>query len=145
VGGYCEDPLRKKSALLAQTLRVRPERYFACGADEVLPPVIDYHCMRACLRMGLIDVLDAELRQSLEDRRVVSEKDEWAVRSVAYRVVEQLSEGSSLSTGTVSTYLFLSRGFCPEMTEPDCASCSVDPVCAHRTKLFQPVLRTDFY
>ena len=53
VGGYREDPLRKKSALLAETLKDRPERFFKFGANESLPPVIDYHLMRSCLRMVL--------------------------------------------------------------------------------------------
>jgi hypothetical protein len=145
VGGYREDPLRKKSSLLAMTLRERPERYFEFGVNESLPPVIDYHLMRSCLRMGLINVVDEELRQSLEDRKLVSEKDEWAVRYAAYRAVEQLPKLSGRSQGTVTSYLFFSRKRCPEMTEPDCSSCSADPVCAHRKELFQPVIRTDYY
>ena len=145
VGGYCEDPLRKKSLLLAFTLKDRPERYFEFGANESLPPVMDYHLMRSCLRMGLIDVVDGELRQLLEDRKLVSEKDEWAVRYAAYRAVEQLPKLSGRSQGTVGSYLFFSRKWCPEMTEPDCSSCSADPVCTHRKELFQPVIRTDYY
>jgi hypothetical protein len=31
------------------------------------------------------------------------------------------------------------------MTEPECWHCEVDPVCAHRKELFQPVIRTTFY
>jgi hypothetical protein len=145
VGGYREDPLRKKSALLAQILKDRPERYFDFGANETLPPVMDYHLMRSCLRMGLIDVVDEKLRRSLEERRVVSEQDEWAVRYAAYRAVEMLPELSGRPMAAVGHYLFLSRRRCPEMTEPDCASCSADPVCAHHKELFQPVIRTDYY
>jgi hypothetical protein len=145
VGGYREDPLRKKSSLLVEILKDRPERYFEFGANESLPPVMDYHLMRSCLRMGLIDVLDAELRQALEDRRLVSEKDEWAVRYAAYCAVEELPKLSGRSMETVGSYLFFSRKRCPEMTEPDCLSCNADPVCAHRKQLFQPVIRTDYY
>jgi hypothetical protein len=145
VGGYREDPLRKKSLLLATELKVRPEGYFQFGANEELLPVIDYHLMRACLRMGLIDVVDAELRQTLEDRKLVSEKDEWAVRYAAYRAIEQLPKLSGRSMEMVDSYLFFSRKRCPEMIEPDCAACSADPVCAHRKELFQPVIRTDYY
>jgi hypothetical protein len=145
VGGYREDPLRKKSLLLAHILNVRPERYFKFGEVESLPPVMDYHLMRSCLRMGMIDVLDEKLRQSLEERRLVSEQDEWAVRYTSYRAVEGLPNLSGRSMATVGSYLFDSRRFCPEMTEPDCAACNADPVCAHRKELFQPVLRTDYY
>jgi hypothetical protein len=31
------------------------------------------------------------------------------------------------------------------MSRPECAQCPLDPVCAHRTGLFQPVHRTTFY
>jgi hypothetical protein len=37
------------------------------------------------------------------------------------------------------------RRRCPEMTEPECMACPLDPVCAHRMEYFQPVLRTTFY
>ncbi len=37
VGGYKEDPLRKKSALLAMILRERPERWLPAEGDEDLP------------------------------------------------------------------------------------------------------------
>jgi hypothetical protein len=31
-----------------------------------------------------------------------------------------------------------------EVSEPQCQLCVVDPVCAHRKELFQPVIRTIF-
>ncbi len=145
VDGYREDSLRKKSALLAMILNNRPEKYFEFGEKEFLPPIIDYHCMRSCLRMGLIDVVDEELRSKLENRVLVSENNEWAVRYAAYRAVEQLPKLSGRSMATVDEYFFFSRRRCPEITEPECSSCSADPVCARRKELFQPVIRTDFY
>lgn len=145
VGGYREDPLRKKSALLAMILNNRPEKYFKFGENEFLPPIIDYHCMRSNLRMGLIDVVDNNLRNNLENRALVSENDEWAVRYAAYRAVDQLPILSGRSMATVDEYFFFSRKRCPEMTVPECSVCSADPVCAHRKELFQPVIRTDFY
>jgi hypothetical protein len=45
----------------------------------------------------------------------------------------------------VDWFFFNARRRCPEMTEPECAHCAVDPACAHRKALFQPVLRTTFY
>lgn len=145
VGGYKEDPLRKKNSLLAMILNNRPEQFLVFGENESLPPIIDYHCMRSNLRMGLIDVVDVDLKKKLTDRKVVDAKDEWAVRSAAYQAVEKLTEISGRSMATVDQYFFFSRKRCPEMTEPDCTSCSADPVCAHRKELFQPVFRTDHY
>ena len=76
VGGYREDPLRKKSALLAMILNNRPEKYFEFGKMESLPPIVDYHCMRSNLRMGMLDVRDEILREKLERRELVSASEE---------------------------------------------------------------------
>jgi sugar/nucleoside kinase (ribokinase family) len=144
VGGYKEDPLRKKSALLAIMLRQRPETFLVDRGDDA-PPIVDYHVMRACLRIGLLDVVDDDLRGQLERRVLLSTNDEWAVRSAAYRAVEQLLEKSGKSLGAVDWFLFQARQRCPEMSEPDCTACVVDPICQHRKTLFQPVIRTSFY
>jgi sugar/nucleoside kinase (ribokinase family) len=146
IGGYKEDPLRKKTGLLAMILNQRPEAFLAFGPNEQVAPVIDYHLLRSCLRMGLIDVVDGALRKNLVDRRVLAPADEWAVRSAAYVAIEQVAAHSGKSAGAVDGWFFSNaRRRCPEMTEPLCARCPVDPVCAHRKELFQPVLRTTFY
>jgi hypothetical protein len=146
VGGYKEDPLRKKSLLLAMILNDRPERFLPLRDDEPLAPVIDYHLLRSCLRLGLIDVLDGRLEGKLHYRQIVTPAEEWAVRYATYRAMEQLVALSGKSTGAVDQWLFNNaRKRCPEMTEPECESCALDPVCAHGKAFFQPVLRTTFY
>jgi hypothetical protein len=145
IGGYKEDPLRKKSSLLALILNDRPEHFLPLRSDEELAPIIDYHLMRSCLRVGLIDVIDEELKNKLLNRQVVSPAEEWAVRYPAYQAIEQVIDLSGKSSSAVDRYFFGARKRCPEMSEPDCGSCQLDPVCAHRKELFQPVLRTSFY
>lgn len=145
IGGYKEDALRKKSALLALILHSRPERFLPIRNGKALAPIVDYHLMRSCLRVGLIDVTDGELSNSLINRQILLPADEWAVRYGAYRALEQLEVLSGKSPGTVNAYLFGARKRCPEMSEPECQLCELDPVCAHRKELFQPVLRTTFY
>jgi sugar/nucleoside kinase (ribokinase family) len=145
IGGYKEDPLRKKSGLLALILNQRPETFLPLRNDEQVAPVIDYHAMRSCLRVGLIDVIDEELKNRLLNRQIVSPAEEWAVRYPAYRAIEQIVALSGKSTGAVNGFFFGARKRCPEMSEPECRFCEVDPVCAHRKELFQPVLRTSFY
>jgi sugar/nucleoside kinase (ribokinase family) len=146
VGGYKEDPLRKKSLLLAMGLHDRPERFLPLRDDERLAPIMDYHNMRSCLRIGLIEVVDGELRAKLIDRQIVSPAEEWAVRYPAYLAYEQLVSLSGRSPSAVDGFIFTNaRKRCPEMTEPLCPSCQLDPVCAHRKEFFQPVLRTTFY
>jgi sugar/nucleoside kinase (ribokinase family) len=145
IGGYREDPLRKKSSLLAMILNQRPEAFLPLRSDEKIAPVIDYHALRSCLRIGLIDVLDGELKGKLGGRQIISPAEEWAVRYAAYRATEQLVALSGKSTGAVDSFFFNARKRCPEMSEPECGLCQVDSVCAHRKTLFQPVLRTSFY
>jgi hypothetical protein len=146
IGGYKEDPLRKKSALLALGLNDRPERFFPLQDDERTTPIMDYHIMRLCLRTGLVDVADGDLKAKLTGRQVVSPADEWAVRYPAYLVYDLLLSLSGKSPGALNGLLFsTARQRCPEMTEPQCQTCTLDPVCAHRKEYFQPVLRTTFY
>ena len=144
IGGYKEDPLRKKSALLAIILRQRPETFLLDKGNDA-PPIVDYHVMRSCLRIGLLDVVDKDLTERLTERRLLSEAEEWAVRSAAFDCVDLLVQKSGKSLGAVDWFLFQARQRCPEMQEPQCASCEVDPLCAHRKALFQPVRRTSFY
>jgi hypothetical protein len=146
VGGYKEDPVRKKSLLLALALNDRPETFLPLRDDERIAPIMDYHLMRSCLRIGLIDVLDVELETKLTNRQIVSPAEEWAVRYPAYLAIEQLVTLSGRSLSTVNGLIFSNaRKRCPEMTEPQCRLCPLDPVCAHRKELFQPVVRTSFY
>jgi sugar/nucleoside kinase (ribokinase family) len=145
IGGYKEDPLRKKSSLLVLILNQRPENYFPLRDDEKVTPVIDYHLMRSFLRVGLINVVDSNLEEKLVGRQIVSFDEEWAVRYVSYRAMEQLVEESGKSEGAVDYFFFNARKNCPEMSEPQCQYCKMDPVCAHRKDFFQPVLRTSYY
>jgi sugar/nucleoside kinase (ribokinase family) len=145
IGGYKEDPLRKKSSLLALILNQRPERFLPLRRDEHVEPVIDYHGLRTCLRVGLIDVVDEVLHEKLRDRRLISAEEEWAVRYAAYRSRQTTVTLSGKSEGAVDWFFFSARKRCPEMTEPVCELCQIDPVCAHRKALFQPVWRTTYY
>ncbi len=145
IGGYKEDPLRKKSGLLAFILSQRPEAFLTLTEIGDITPVIDYHAMRACLRVGLVEVVDSKLRGKLVRRQVLQPDEERAVRYAAYHAIDQVAAISGRSMGAVDWFFFNSRKRCPEMTEPECQHCPVDPICAHEKKLFQPVLRTTFY
>ena len=145
IGGYKEDPLRKKSMLLALILNQRPEKFLTFGPDEIPPPVIDYHLMRSCLRVGLIEIQDEALATAIAARKVISSEDEQIVRRAAYEAIEQIATLSGKSMGAVDYFFFGARRRCPEMTEPECANCALDPICAKHKELFQPVYRTTFY
>jgi sugar/nucleoside kinase (ribokinase family) len=146
IGGYKEDPIRKKSLLLAMILHDRPETFLPLRDDEQIAPLMDYHLQRSCLRIGLIDVLDGELKTKLTDRQIVLLVEEWAVRYPSYLAMEGIVLLSGKSLSAVNNFFFTNaRKCCLEMMEPECRLCPLDPVCAHRKEFFQPILRTTFY
>jgi hypothetical protein len=145
IGGYKEDPLRKKSALLALILTQRPERFLRPAVGEEIPPVVDYHLQRSCLRMGMVRVEEEALHERLAQRQLLVPEDEAAIRESVYRAVQEVQRSSGRSMGAVDRYFFQNRERCPEMREPDCHRCPADLVCAHEKSLFQPVRRTTFY
>jgi len=146
IGGYKEDPIRKKANLLVVCLTQRPEAFFKLSPGEQVEPVVDYHCMRACLRQGLIDVLDEELAAKLKSRALLTPDEEWAVRYAAWLIQFDVERLSGKPIGAVDWFFFsYTRSHCPEMTDPVCAECAMDPVCARRKVFFQPVIRTTFY
>lgn len=146
IGGYKEDSLRKKSALLAIILNQRPEKFLPFAEDEDVTPVMDYHAMRACLRLGLVELLDEQLRAKIVGRELVSLAEEWAVRLACYKAYEQLVTRSGKRYGAVGWFLFSSmRQYCLEMEEPHCSQCHLEAVCQQNRELFQPVIRTSFY
>jgi hypothetical protein len=144
VGGYKEDPLRKKSALVALILRERPERFLP-AEDSDVPPIVDYHVQRSLLRLGVVEVVDDALRARLVARERLETDEEWAVRRAAFRAMERLRAESGRSMAACDYFLFQMRHRCPEMSEPECPRCPADGVCAHRKELFQPVRLTTFY
>ena len=143
--GYGEDPLRKKLMLLAVILENRPERFLRVTDPEAFMPIIDYHLQRSALRTGLVRVDDPSLREKLAARREVTADEEKAVRDATFEAVRQLVRDSGRSVAAVDYFFFTNRRRCPEMTEPECAKCPVQPICARETRLFQPVLRTTYY
>jgi len=146
LGGYREDPIRKKASLLALILNQRPEGFLAFGKDEAVRPVVDYHCMRSVLRIGLVEVLDEALKQKLNTRQLVTAEEEWVVRFAAYQVLQAVVDLTGKSVGAVDWFFFnYMRSRCPEMTEPECGLCVLDGVCAKQKALFQPVFRTTNY
>jgi len=146
ISGYKEDPLGKKANLLAMILIQRPERFLKIGSDESFKPIVDYHCMRASLRLGLIEVIDSALSGKLSRRHLVKPEEEWAVRLAAYQIQPMLEEFSGKPIGVINQFFFnYMRGCCHEMRAPECSRCIADLVCLHRKQYFQPVLRTTNY
>ncbi len=145
IGGYREDPLRKKSALLGVILRQRPEQWLPTVDGDDAPPIVDYHVQRTCLRTGLIRVVDEELRLALTERRLLNSTDEEAIRRAGFEAVQALVTTSGRTMGAVDWFLFGMRRRCPEAATPDCSRCPVESACGQFVEFFQPVRRTTFY
>ncbi len=143
--GYREDPLRKKALLLALILSGRPEGFLAVSDPEHWAPVVDYHNLRCALRLGLVEVSDADLRARLAAREFVSAGEEAELRELVFRALQELIRISGRSAAQVDALFFNARRSCPEMSAPDCASCLFGAVCPRGTELFQPVFRTTCY
>jgi len=145
VPGYCEDPLQKKLMLLAVILENRPEHFLRVTDPESGVPIIDYHLQRSALRTGLVVIDDAVLRRKNVHREEVMPTEEARIRQATYEAIELLVAQSGLSVAAVDYFFFTNRTRCPEMSDPQCAICPVQPICVQRTELFQPVFRTEAY
>ncbi len=145
VGGYKEDPLAKKAALLAVILANRPEHFFSPAANFKFPPIVDYHIQRSALRIGLVRVDDPALESKIRARNILAEEEEIAIRQAVYEAMEKLAEASGKGIDSLDWFFFQNRRRCPEMTEPECPKCEIQSVCARQKDLFQPVRRTTFY
>jgi len=144
LGGYKEDPLRKKTSLLLVILKNRPERFLRV-ADQELIPIVDYHIQRSFLRTGMVKICDAALGRKLEQRRFVLQDEEEELRRTVYGAVELLSSLSGKDIAAIDWFFFSFRKLCHEMKEPECSICQVRQVCRKHRTLFQPVFRTTCY
>jgi hypothetical protein len=142
--GYNQDPLWKRNYLLAMVLANRPEQFLKVNDPENWHPIVDYHLMRLSLRLGIVEV-DNCVGEWLSDRKWIDPGTEEKIRTATFEAVEKLIEESGKPMSFVDFIMWSARKYCPEMTEPDCAKCMFNDVCAKRTKLFQPVIRTTAY
>lgn len=141
---FSRDRMQKKALLLAMALVNRPEHFLKPSADDTWNPIVDYHLMRVALRLGLVDLSAAEVDKN-KRRSWVHKLEESDIRWRAWEAVQGLIRASGLPMAAIDETLWMARRYCPEMEEPNCAKCLFNDVCAKRTELFQPVLRTTAY
>ncbi len=146
IPGYGEDPLAKKSNLLALILANRPERFLDLRGPSTIKPIIDYHIMRTMLRTGCVRAESEDLRLSLQARTWVEAGEESSIRITARDAIDDLCVASRLSVGEVDGFLFnLGRTLCLETESPRCEECPLEAACAREIDLFQPIFRTTAY
>lgn len=145
LSGY-QDPLRKKSLLLAMTLMNRPEHFLTVRDPEHWQPIVDYHLMRLALRTGMVQVLDPGLRATLAARAWVRDSVmEERIRQATSEAVQGVVSISGKPIDVVDHLFWRARQYCPEMEEPQCEKCVLKDVCEKNRELFQPVFRTTNY
>lgn len=144
VPGLAEDPLQKKSILLAMALVNRPEKFLTVPPKWKWPPIVDTHLQRVALRSGLI-TLPYEWKSENTKRSHTSPEREAEIRKASGNAIKEVIEHSGRSMPEVDVIFWMARKYCPEMQLPECASCTFNTVCAKRTELFQPILETTAY
>ena len=142
--GFNEDLLFKKNIFLAMILARRPEQFLKVGANEPWPPIVDYHLMRVILRLGLVELSPHDESDNVR-RLQVCPTQESLVRTAVASVVDLLVQRTGMTMAAIDELLWMARRYCPEMSEPECSACQFEPVCAKKTKRFQPILRTTAY
>lgn len=144
IWGYDQDPLEKKSLLLAMALAHRPEKFLHATDTWHWSPIIDYHLMRLSLRLGMVELEERE-REPNEQRHWVDAETERAIRTAVFEAVSLLIALSCRTMSFIDQIMWEARAYCPEILDPKCQMCMFEKPCAQETKLFQPVFRTAAY
>lgn len=144
VPGFAEDPLQKKSILLAMALANRPEKFLTAPPSWKWPPIIDTHLQRVLLRLGLVTIPKDWKKENI-DRSYTSSTREAEIRGACRNALAEVIKHSGRSMAEVDVLFWMARKYCPEMQPPDCAQCKFASVCAKRVELFQPILETTAY
>lgn len=144
VPGFAEDPLQKKSILLAMALANRPEKFLTASPAWKWPPIIDTHLQRVALRLGLV-TLPKDWRKENTGRSFTTAMREEEIRRACGNALGEVIKISGRSMAEVDVLFWMARKYCPEMEIPLCVQCKFADVCARRIELFQPILETTAY
>jgi hypothetical protein len=145
IPGYNRDYLEKKNMLLAMALANRPEKFLKVNDPDRWMPIVDYHLMRVGLRLGIVKILDAKILKKVINREWVDVYAEREIRCLTHKAIQELIKQSGRPMSFIDEKMWMSRKYCPEIEEPNCAKCVFDLVCKKRVDLFQPVFRTTAY
>ncbi|MFH1048031.1 MAG: hypothetical protein V1738_07075 [Patescibacteria group bacterium] len=144
IQGFAGDIFNKKILLLAMALHNRPEQLLQVSDSYNWQPIVDYHLMRFALRTGMVEIGKDET-YLISHRYFVRPAVEHGIRKATFDAFSQIIELSKRTMFFVDVVAWKARRYCPEMSEPDCAKCAFQSVCAKRKDLFQPVYRTINY
>ncbi|MBU0530577.1 MAG: hypothetical protein KKC05_02785, partial [Nanoarchaeota archaeon] len=118
------DPLKKKSTLFIKFL-VEAD-LFEIKDTENLVPMMDYHMQRVLLRMGCVEILDADLKNKLLKRERIDSDEE--IRSACVEALKIVSRVSGHDVTKMNDFFWpLGRSCCGEKTLCFDMRCSKSP------------------
>lgn len=109
--------------------------------DQLRAPV-DYHEVRGHLRIGTVEITDADLRNRLLNGNDITLEEDLSIRQAVHEVLMFLSECSGLRNPSQIHYLFwnLFRS-CSSREDPHCYACP--PTCSLPARYIPLVLFPD--
>ena len=118
------DPLRKKSTVFIQLA------FYANILEikdlESIEPVMDYHMQRLLLRTGCIEVVDEELKKSLQNKEHLSSDEE--VRKASVKAIRFMGKLANKDFFEIDEVLWsLGRSCCKEKTLCIDKTCNKNP------------------
>jgi hypothetical protein len=163
------DPVRKKSYFFLALMR--NSGLWRYADDEALGPPVDYHEVRGHLRLGTVRITNPELLEKIRTGRVVTAREDVAVRQAVHDAIMRISDRSGLRNPSQLHYLFwnLFRSICtreapqcyilrPGCFPPDrymrlvdehgvrrCPFVSICPSAGIQDAIYEHVIETDYY
>ena len=119
------DPVRKKSSFFLSLMR--NSGLWEYVDDSNLGPPVDYHEVRGHIRIGTVCITDLELRDKLLHRKLVTAKEDLAIRGAVFNAIILISRACSPCTPSQLHYLFWNvfRSCCTR-EHPHCHACRND-------------------
>jgi hypothetical protein len=123
-----EDPVAKKSLLLAKFLRARG----LFNPVDDLEPIIDNHLSRIAYRLGLV-MVSGELWDKIRKGVEVTGEEDVLLRLSIRRAYRIIAEKSGVDPGVIDDYFWLfGRKICLRDEKPLCDKCIFNKVCLAR-------------
>ncbi|MBU1132366.1 queuosine salvage family protein [Patescibacteria group bacterium] len=118
------DPLRKKSTIFIKW--IVDGKLMQIKDPQNFVPIMDYHMQRVLLRTGCVEVLDAELRESLRKKKPLASDE--PIRNAAVEAIRKISQFSNKDISEIHDFFYpLGRSCCKEKTLCIDKTCDKNP------------------
>lgn len=118
------DPLQKKTSFFMKLLG--DSKLIKFAKDEDLIPIMDYHMQRVLLRTGCVEVLNEEMKSTLQNRLVL--QDEQKLREACIEAMKLISQHSGYSVFKMNDIFYtMGRSCCNENMICQTGKCEKSP------------------